>query len=134
MENAPKTSADRRDVDPPSTQDRRTRSRLTNHRGLLPDLDGRSAGARRFRDLVGQIVTDQGGLDLMSESRIQLVKRFAAACVLAERMESRLANGDAIDIAEHALLCSTLARISIRIGIDRIARDVTPTLSQVLRG
>jgi hypothetical protein len=126
-------SADRPDLDPPSSQDRRTKSRLTNHRSLLPDLDGRSAGARRFRDLVGQLVVDQGGFEQMSESRIQLVKRFAACCVQAEQMESRLASGDEIDVAEHALLCSTLTRIVQRIGIDRTPRNVTPTLEEHAR-
>ena len=52
--------------------------------------------------------------------------RFAAAAVLAEQMESRLANGEQIDIQEHALLCSTLTRLAQRIGIERRARDVTP--------
>jgi hypothetical protein len=58
--------------------------------------------------------------------RLQLVRRFAAAAVLAEQMESRLANGEQIDIQEHALLCSTLTRLAQRIGIERRARDVTP--------
>ena len=57
---------------------------------------------------------------------------FAAAAVLAEQMESRLANGEQIDIQEHALLCSTLTRLAQRIGIERRARDVTPSLSEYL--
>jgi hypothetical protein len=39
---------------------------------------------------------------------------------------SSLANGEQIDIQEHALLCSTLTRLAQRIGIERRARDVTP--------
>ena len=102
----------------------RTRSRQTNHRALLPGLDGRSAGARRFRDLVGQISTDLGGIDTLAESKLQLCKRFAAACVLSEEMESRLARGIEIDISEHAQLCSTLVRIANHIGIDRVPRPI----------
>jgi hypothetical protein len=60
-----------------------------------------------------------------SESRLQLIRRFAAAAVLAEQMESRLANGEQIDIAQHAALSSTLVRLAAKIGIDRIPRDVT---------
>jgi hypothetical protein len=48
-------------------------------------------------------------------------------------MESRLANGEQIDIQEHALLCSTLTRLAQRIGIERRARDVGPTLGDLLR-
>ena len=60
------------------------------------------------------------------------MRRFAAAAVLAEHLESRLANGEQIDIQEHALLCSTLTRLAQRIGIERGAKDVTPNLSEYL--
>ena len=46
--------------------------------------------------------------------------------MLAEQLESRLANGEQIDIAEHATLSSTLVRLAQRIGIDRRAKDITP--------
>ena len=105
---------------------RKQRSRMTNGTVLLPDVDGRSAIARRFKDITRGILADQGGADQCSECRLQLVRRFAAAAVLAEQMESRLANGEQIDIQEHALLCSTLTRLAQRIGIERRARDVTP--------
>ena len=62
-----------------------------------------------------------------------IARRFAAAAVLAEQLEAKLANGAAIDVSEHALLCSTLTRLAQRIGIDRVAKDLTPTLSDLLR-
>ena len=89
--------------------------------------------ARRFKDITSAVLTDQGGADQCSESRLQLVRRFAAAAVLAERMEARLANGEEINVAEHALLCSTLVRIAQRIGINRVPRDVSLTLADILR-
>ena len=51
---------------------------------------------------------------------------------VAEATRLRLANGEQIDIQEHALLCSTLARLASRIGIERRARDVT-TLADYLQ-
>jgi hypothetical protein len=108
------------------------RSRVSNGRDILPDVDGRSVIARRYRHVVGAILTDQGGEDRCSESRKQLIRRFAAAAVLAEQLEGRLANGEQINIAEHATLSSTLVRLASRIGIDRMPRDVTPTLRQYL--
>ena len=104
------------------------KSRVTNGADLLPDIDGRSVVARRYRDICSAIAADQGGADQLSEARLQLVRRFAAAAVLAEQMESRLVNGEQIDISEHALLASTLVRIAQRIGINRVARNVTPDL------
>jgi hypothetical protein len=109
-----------------------SRSRLSNGKEVLPDIDGRSAMARRYRDIANQIVSDQGGIDACSESRQQLIRRFSAACVLAEQMEARLVEGDDIDISDHSLLCSTLVRISARIGINRRLRNVTPHLADYL--
>ena len=47
-------------------------------------------------------------------------------------MESRLANGEQINIAEHAQLASTLVRIAQRIGINRRYKDITPALPDYL--
>jgi len=111
----------------------RQQSRVTNNSKLLGGgADGRTAVARRFRDLVSHIVSDQGGADRLAEARLQLIRRFSAAAVIAETMEARLANGEAIDINEHALLCSTLVRLSTRIGINRTARDIVPTLREYI--
>ncbi len=108
------------------------RSKISNGRDLLPDIDGRSLVARRYRDIVSAILADQAGADQCSEARKQLIRRFAAAAVLAERLESRLANGEEISITEHATLASTLVRLSAKIGIDRVPHDMTPTLAEYL--
>jgi hypothetical protein len=105
------------------------RSRVTNGGDLLPDVDGRSIVARRYRDIMSAILVDQGGAGRCSESRIQLIRRFSASAVLAEMMEARLANGEAIDISEHALLCSSLVRLASKIGINHVPRDITPSVA-----
>ena len=105
------------------------RDKLTNGSKTLPDTDGRLRIARRFRDIV---LVDQGGAELCSESRRQLIRRFSAACVLAEDLEGRLARGEEIDVERHALLCSTMTRLAQRIGIDRRAKNITPSLSEYL--
>src|SRR5262249_30535312 len=110
------------------------RSRVSNGKDILPDVDGRSVIARRFRDIATAIAVDQGGIDRMSEARLQLVRRFSAAAVLAEQLEAKLANGGTINITEHAQLCSSLVRFAQRIGLGRHAKDVTPTLHEYLKG
>jgi antitoxin (DNA-binding transcriptional repressor) of toxin-antitoxin stability system len=95
-------------------------------------LDGRTKVARRFKDICRAIATDQGGADKLSETRAQLIRRFAAAAVLAEQLEARIARGEEITLTDHALLCSSLVRLAQRIGIGRRARDVTPSLSDYL--
>jgi hypothetical protein len=112
-------------------------SRVSNGADVLPGVrDGRGVIARRYRDIQNAIVRDQspGGAEHLPEARLQLIRRFAAAAVLAEQMESRVANGEQIDIAEHALLASTLVRIARQIGVNRIAKDITGlSLGEVLR-
>jgi hypothetical protein len=108
------------------------RSRVTNCRDVLPDVDGRSIVARRFRDIVSAMIADYGGADQCSEARIQLIRRFAAAAVLAEQMEAALARGLSINVQQHALLCSTLVRVARQIGIKRVPRSVTPALADYL--
>jgi hypothetical protein len=60
------------------------------------------------------------------------IRRFAAAAVLAEELEVQLARGEEVDIARHALLCSTLVRIAQRTGLHRVPRDVAPSLAEYL--
>ena len=109
------------------------RSRVTNGSALLPGVvDQRSVPARRYRDLVSLIIADQGGIERMSELRLQLIRRFAAQSVQAKSMEADLANGKTIDVAQHSLLCSTLVRLAQRIGIDRRSKDITPLLRDYL--
>jgi hypothetical protein len=108
------------------------RSRLTNKKDLLPGVDGRTVIYRRFRDIASQVAIDQGGVNRLSEARLQLVRRFSAACVLAEQLEADLANGQEIDVERHALLCSTLTRLAQRIGIDRRAKNITPSVKDYL--
>jgi hypothetical protein len=131
MESASISSTNSRRVVARFAASKRQRSRITNGH-LLPDLDGRSALARRFKDIMAALVSDQGGADRLTEARFQLMRRFAAAAVIAEVMESRLARGAQINISEHAQLSSTLVRISARIGINRRFKDITPALPDYL--
>ncbi len=109
------------------------RSRVSNGKDVLPNVDGRSMVARRYFDITMAIVSDQGGASEVSETKQQLIRRFAAASVLAETMEARLANGEKIDIAEHALLVSSAVRLARQLGVNRVARDIGPGLGELLR-
>ena len=79
------------------------------------------------------VASDQGGAERLSEARLQLIRRFSATAVLAEQMEARLARGEQIDIQEYSLVVSTMVRVAQRIGIDRVPRDVAPSLAEYLK-
>jgi hypothetical protein len=122
--------------DPYTPRSPSARARMTNGmRGaVLPGIDQRSAIARRFRDVIASVCTDLGGADRGSETRLQLIRRFAALAVQAEALEATFAEGKPIDVSAHAHISSTLVRLASRIGLKRVARDITPTLAEILRG
>jgi hypothetical protein len=126
---APKPPASR----VPAAGKAQARSRLSNGREVLPNVDGRSLVARRYRDILCAVASDQGGSKQLSEARLQLIRRFSATAVLAEQMEARLARGEQIDIQEYSLVVSTMVRVAQRIGIDRVPRDVAPSLAEYLK-
>jgi hypothetical protein len=109
----------------------RQKSKITNGNALL-DCDGRSAAAKRYRDIAQAIVQDQQGAgDRCAEARLQLIRRFAGCSILAEALEAKLADGENINIAEYTALASALVRISARIGINR-APEALPTMDEFL--
>ena len=69
----------------------------------------------------------------MSETRISLIRRFASLAVLAEEQEVKIANGEPIDVNRYAHMSSTLVRLATRIGLKRVAKDITPALHEYQR-
>jgi hypothetical protein len=68
----------------------------------------------------------------MSEAKLQLARRFAGLAVQLEALESRLANGEAINVVEYTTLTSSLVRVVSRFGLERHAKDITPSLAQII--
>jgi hypothetical protein len=99
---------------------------------VLPDVDGRSVVARRYRDIMGAVISDQGGAEHLSEAQLQLIRRFSAASMLPSRSRRALAQGVQVNIQEYSVLVSTIVRVAQRIGIERRAKNVTPSLKQYL--
>jgi hypothetical protein len=126
VENSPpgRTSSAHRELADRRLKDPTQRSRATNHADLLPGLDGRSSAARRFRDLVSSYVVDMGGLDLVSEIKLGLLRRLAATTVQCELLEAQMVNGQPVDIATLCTLASTAMRLSVRLGLERRAKPI----------
>ena len=106
------------------------RSRVSNGSKLLPLADGRSTTARRFKDLYDFVCIDLGGADRLSEGEKQLVRRAAALSAECERQDALWARGEAeFDIAAYSTLTNAVRRVFETLGLQRRARDVTPSLS-----
>jgi hypothetical protein len=120
METAAETIA------PVASRSSTTRSKLSNGKKLLLMTDGRSATARRFKDLVEDIAADLGGKDLLSEGQRQLIRRAAMLSAESERMEALAARGEAeFDIDLYGMICDRLGRLFGRLGLERVARPVS---------
>jgi hypothetical protein len=109
------------------------RMKDTEHLNISPAVYARSVFVRRHRDITTALLLDHGGADQCSESRRQLIKRFATAAVLTEQLEAQLTRGQRIDMAAYSLLCNTLVQIARAMGIDRKRSDSTPRLADFLR-
>ena len=108
------------------------KARVTNHIDLLPNIDGNSPGARRFRDLVNAFITDQGGIELCPTTKIVLARQLAAIIVKAEDVAAMSVNGEKVDISQLCTLASTVMRLSMRLGFERVAKPV-PSMQEYLR-
>jgi hypothetical protein len=113
----------------PAARKPEARSRVTNGKDILPNIDGRSLLARRMRDIRDAIIADQGGEEAISEVRRNYIKRFSFLSARTELAEAGYINSDGkIDDVAYNLSVSTMVRVGSRIGIDRRSRDITPAL------
>jgi hypothetical protein len=113
----------------------RARSRLTNGNELFATnepIDGRSMASRRFRDILGQIVADLGGSDRLSEGQRQLARRVALMALECEKLEAKSIAGEEINLEQFGQLSDRIGRAMQRLGLKRVARDVTPDIKSYL--
>ena len=93
------------------TPDKREgRAKISNGSCWLPGVDGRSAGARRFRDLSKAFAAELGGLAVLSEPERALVRQAAGLTLQTERLQVAIAKGEKIDPDELIRLSSEARR------------------------
>jgi hypothetical protein len=106
-----------------AAQLRKGRSAVTNGRRLHVVRPGDTAWARRFRDVLAEIVSDLSGPDGLSEGQRQLARRCATIAIACEKMEGEAAAGNDIDIETYGTLTDRLGRCFQRLGLERRTRD-----------
>jgi hypothetical protein len=111
----------------------RQRSAVSNGKRLFVIRPGDTAWHRRFRDVLGQIISDLGGASELSEGQRQLARRAATLAVSCEKLEGEAAAGADIDLTVYGMLTDRLGRTFQRLGLRRHARDVTGTLGELIR-
>jgi hypothetical protein len=99
-----------------------TRSRVTNGRQLLAGIDGRSAEARRYRDIVMSFADDLGGAVGLTEAQRALVFQAASLVVQSEAMASAAIRGELVDAEQTTRVANTLSRVVSRLEKMRLQR------------
>lgn len=95
------------------------RSRVTNGKDLLANVDGRTAAVRRYRDLCISLADDLGGATELTEAQSALVRQAAAMIVQSERLQSAVLRGELVDCEQLTRLANAATRILSRLGIKR---------------
>jgi hypothetical protein len=113
---------------------KRPRSAVTSGRKLLLQGDVNGAWARRYRDVMAGLTSDLGGRNMVGEAKAAMVRDCAAIEIALEKMRGRMSEGQHVDIQLYARVANQRRRLLESIGLERVARDVTPmTLDNYLQ-
>jgi hypothetical protein len=99
-------------------------------------LDGRSVAARQFDSIARGVAADMGGEDQLSTVQKHLVEAFAGVALQVNDCNAWLILGERVDMVEHGAAVITLVRIASRLGVKRLARDISavpPTAEDYFR-
>jgi hypothetical protein len=108
MEYAARSSLDRAKLAPRPIAAPTARSRVTNGR-LLGEIDGRSATARRYRDLIAALIAEHGSEPTISE--LSTIRAAAALIVKGEQLQCAIVRGDSVAADEVVRLSSEARRL-----------------------
>ncbi|WFU09099.1 hypothetical protein QA646_17795 [Rhizobium sp. CB3090] len=101
-------SADTSDI---VTMKSKARARVSNGAALLSGIDGRSASARRYRDLCMSYADDLGGAANLSEADMSMVRTAAALSVKSEEMQAAIVRGEDISETEIVRISNACTRV-----------------------
>jgi hypothetical protein len=82
---------------------------VTNGSKLLTGIDGRSATARRFRDLIADYAREHGGNAALSTAELGMVRQAAAITLRAEQLQAAIVRGEPV-LADELIRLSSEAR------------------------
>jgi hypothetical protein len=120
------TSASEGAAELPAERPKRPFSAVTSGRKLLLKGDVNSAWSRRYRDVIASLTNDLGGRDMIGEAKAALIRDCAALEIVLEKMRGRMSEGLNVDAEAYARIAAHRRRLLETLGLERVARDVTP--------
>ena len=91
---------------------------------------GTRPGAAGGANLVDAHESDLGGANTLSEAQASLVRRVATIEIELEQLEGKLSKGEAVDLDAYTRAAGHLRRILETLGLQRVPRNVTPTVAE----
>jgi hypothetical protein len=90
--------------------------------------------ARRYAQITAQCLADLGGEATLSETQLQLARRFAMLSALAELAEGEAMSGKPMDHERYTSIVGVALRIGTRLGLQRVAREINgqPSLREYI--
>jgi hypothetical protein len=107
------------------------RARLTNGTHLPRGIDGRSAVARRFKDVVDSLTAELGGERALSVVELGTVRHIAALTVRAEQLQLSILRGQNINHDELIRLSSEERRALAALKRERRRKREQPAASDL---
>lgn len=104
--------------------------RHTPRTSLPANPEATRARIRRCHSIEKQLLTDMG--DDPTQAQKILARNIAGLCVWCEETINTMINGQEFKIAELSTTINTLNRSLQTFGINRVPRDITPTLAQYI--
>ena len=95
-------------------------------------VDGRSAEASRFKDLVSSFAAGLGGEGSLTEAERALIRNAASLTVQCERLQAALVARREVNSEEMTRLANSSARVLAALRIKGERKEAAPTLSQYL--
>lgn len=94
-----------------------SRSAVSNGSKLVVGIDGRSAPARRLKDVIDQLLVEIARAP--SEADLMNARNAAALQLHAERLDASLLRGEAVSGAERATVANSMARALADLGLTK---------------
>ena len=98
----------------------------------LTSLDGRT---RAYREAVVQrdrLIADRGGPDVISAGQYALAEAASALSAMRKDMTAAWAMGENVNQTLFCTVCNTERANLIALGLERQARDITPSIQSYL--
>lgn len=94
----------------------------------LADVDRRTRAAQEAFALRDDLAGDLGGWDHLSAMQRELVENSAILGAMLKDASATYLSGGAVDLAEFMALTNAQRRLLSDLGLERKARDVTPSI------